>query len=64
MLIEEFYPSQSGLDAVPVADGSRQIVHARPGVYVPSRVDTGSVLRVEALVSQFPVDDDGEGMVF
>jgi hypothetical protein len=64
MLVEELYPGPSALDAVPTADGSGQIVDAQPGVYLPSRLDTGSVLRLEALVSQFAVDEDTDGMVF
>ena len=64
MLVEEFYPGPSNLDVVPPADGSGQIVDVRPGVYLPSRIDTGSVLRLEALVSQFPVHSDAEGFTF
>jgi hypothetical protein len=64
MLIEEFYPGSSDLDVVPSADGSGQVVDVRPGIYLPSRIDTGSVLRLEALVSQFPVHSDAEGFIF
>jgi CubicO group peptidase (beta-lactamase class C family) len=64
MLVEEFYPGPSGLDAVPTADGSGQNIEARPAVYLSSRLDTGSVLRLEALVSQFSVDAAADGTVF
>lgn len=64
MLVEEFYPGSSRLDAVPRADGTGLMVDPQPGVYLPSRLDTGSVLRLEALVSQFHMDDDSDGMVF
>lgn len=63
-LVEEFYPGPSNLDEVPAAMGSGAILDVRPGIYLPSRIDTGSVLRLEALVSQFPVDGDGEGYIF
>lgn len=64
MLVERFYPGPSSFDAAPTADGSGQTIDARPGVYVTSRLDTGSVLRVEALVSQFSIDTDADGTVF
>lgn len=63
-LVEEFYPGPSSLDVVPAASGSGQIVDLRPGVYLPSRIDTGSVLRLEALVSQFPVHSEAEDFIF
>jgi hypothetical protein len=59
MLVEEFYPGPFSLGAVPTAEGSGQNVAAQPGVYVTTRLDTGSVLRLEALVSQFSIDTDG-----
>jgi CubicO group peptidase (beta-lactamase class C family) len=64
MLVEEFYPGPSSLDAAPTVDGSGQNIDARPGVYLPTRLDTGSVLRLEALVSQFSIDADANGTVF
>lgn len=63
MLVEEFYPGPFSFDA-PVAQGNGEVSDVRPGAYVPSRLDTGSVLRLEALVSQFAVDGDEEGMLF
>ncbi len=64
MLVEKYYPGPSNLDATPLADGSGQNVDARPGVYLSSRLDTGSVLRLEALVSQFSFDTEADGAVF
>jgi hypothetical protein len=64
MLVDEFYPDPSNLDTVPTADGSGLIVDAHPGIYLPTRVDTGSVLRLEALVSQFSMGENSEGTVF
>ena len=64
MLVERFYPGPSSFDAAPTADGSGQTIDARPGVYVTTRLDTGSVLRLEALVSQFSIDTDADGTVF
>lgn len=64
MLVEEFYPGPPRLDAVPAADGSGEVVGTRPGVYLPTRTDTGSALRLEALVAQFPLDGEDDGFVF
>ncbi len=64
MLVEEFYPGPSRFDVAPTVDGRGQTIDAQPGVYLPSRLDTGGVLRLEALVSQFSLDTDADGWVF
>lgn len=63
-LVEEFYPGPFGFEDVPVAQGNGQIVDPRPGTYIPTRTDTGSVLRLEALLSQLSVGEGTDGMVF
>ena len=64
MLVEELYPGPSSLGVVPAANGTGQVVDTREGVYLPSRVDTGSVLRLETLVSQFPLERNAAGFIF
>ncbi len=63
MLVEKLSTAFDFEDG-PIVRGSGHIVDARPGVYVPSRLDTGSILRLQALVSQFRVDGETDGTVF
>ncbi len=63
-LVEELFPTSDGFAPAPVADGAGTIVEGRAGTYLPTRVDTDSVLRLEALVSQFEADGAEAGRVY
>ena len=70
-LIERFHPHIEPLTRVPLNNdgGSEADVNGgqvdRPdGVYVPTRIDTGSVLGLEKLLAQHEVETTNDGVIF
>lgn len=63
-LIERFYPAQMSTVDAPDQAGRGVPTEAVTGTYVPTRVDTASPLRLEALVSQVDVSTTPAGIAF
>lgn len=63
-LVSRFYPGPGAIEPGTPAMPAGEATDVVSGTYVPTRTDTGSVLRLEALVSQVDVVDTEDGIRF
>lgn len=63
-IVERFYPTSDSMDVTSHLDGQAVPTAPSTGIYVSTRVDTSSPLRLEALVTQRRLETTTSGITF